>query len=86
LKGRTIRHNVQINNRKLTITEEKALLQHVKSLDNNGFSPTLLFVTKMANQLLRQRLPTGSVGKNWLRRWVVRNDILMAKYLRKYDH
>jgi hypothetical protein len=49
LKGRITRHNVQINNRKLIITEEKALLQYVKSLDNNGFSPTLLFVQKMAN-------------------------------------
>ena len=86
LKGRMTRHNVQINNRKLTTTEEKALLQRVKSLDNNGFSPTLSFVQKMANQLLRQRVPTGSVGKNWLRRWVKRNDILMAKYLRKYDY
>ena len=86
LKGRTTCYNVQINNRKLITTEEKALLQHVKSLDNNGFSPTLPFVTKMANQLLRQQLPSRSVGKNWLRRWVARNNILMAKYLRKYDH
>jgi hypothetical protein len=64
--GRITRQNAQINNRKLTTTEEKALLQRVKFLDNNGFSPTLPFVRKMANQLLKQRLPTGSVGKNWL--------------------
>jgi hypothetical protein len=44
LKGRMTRHNAQINNRKFTTTEEKALLQRVKSLDNNGFSPILPFV------------------------------------------
>ena len=86
LSGRITRHNAQINNRKLTTTEEKALLQRVKSLDNNGFSPTLPFVEKMANQLLKQRLPTGSVGKNWLRRWVRRNNVVMAKHLHKYDY
>jgi hypothetical protein len=68
------------------ITEEKALLQRVKSLDNNRFSPTLSFVQKMANQLLRKRFPTGSVGQNWLRRWVACNNLLIAKYLRKYDY
>jgi hypothetical protein len=62
LKGRSTRQDAQINNRKLTITEEKTLLQHVKSLDNNGFSPTLPFIQKMTNQLLRKRLPTGSIG------------------------
>jgi hypothetical protein len=66
--GCIIRHDVQINNRKLITTEEKAFLQCVKSLDNNRFSPTLPFVEKIANQLLKQRLLTGSVGKNWLRR------------------
>jgi hypothetical protein len=61
-----MRHDAQINNCKLTTTEEKALLQRVKSLDNNRFSPTLPFIEKMANQLLKQWLPTRSVGKNWL--------------------
>jgi len=55
-------------------------------LDNNRFSPTLPFVRKMANQLLRQRLPTGSIGKNWLKRWVNRNNVLIAKHLHKYDY
>jgi hypothetical protein len=40
----------------------------------------------MANQLLRKRLPTGSVGQNWLRQWVVHNNLLIVKYLCKYDY
>ena len=62
LSGRITRYDVQINNRKLITTEEKAFLQCVKSLDNNRFSPTLPFIQKMTNQLLRKRLPTGSIG------------------------
>jgi hypothetical protein len=40
----------------------------------------------MTNQLLKQRLLTGSVGKNWLRRWVRCNNVVMTKHLHKYDY
>jgi hypothetical protein len=59
---------MQVSNRKLTTTEENALLKRIKTLDNNDYSPTLPLVKDMTNLLLRKRLPTKSVGVNWLRR------------------
>ena len=86
LKGRPTRRNAQVNNRRLTPTEEKILIQRIISLDNNGFSPTLQFVRGMANLLLQQRKPSQEVGLNWLTRWIRCNNLLVAKYLRKYDY
>lgn len=86
LHGRVTRRVAQVNNRKLTATEEQALLNRIISLDGRGFSPTLPFVRRMANLLLSQRAPGSSVGKNWLTRFVQRHDVLMSKYLRKYDY
>jgi hypothetical protein len=86
LRGRVTRQDTQINNRRLTTAEEKALVQRIISLDNNGFSPTLKFVRGMANLLLQQREPGCKVGKNWLTRWLRGYDELMAKYLRKYNY
>jgi hypothetical protein len=40
----------------------------------------------MANLLLTQRVPSASVGKNWLTHFVQRHDTLMSKYLYKYDY
>jgi hypothetical protein len=86
LRGRTTRQDAQVNNRLLTTTEEKVLIQRIISLDNNGFSPTLQFVRGMANILLQQREPGKEVGPNWLTRWLRCHDELVAKYLRKYDY
>ena len=86
LKGRPTRRNAQVNNRRLTPTEEKILIQRIISLDNNGFSPTLPFVRSIANLLLQQREPSKEVGLNWLTRWLRCHNELVAKYLRKYDY
>jgi hypothetical protein len=86
LQGWPTHRDAQVSNHKLTTTEEKTLLERIKTLDNNSYSPTLPLVRDMANLLLRKRLPTESVGVNWLRRWAGRHDDLIAKYLRKYDY
>jgi hypothetical protein len=86
LNGLTTRHNAQVNNRRLTSTEEKTLIQRIKLLDDNGFSPTLPFVRNMANLLLQQREPGCEVGKNWPTRWTRQHNELVAKYLRKHDY
>jgi hypothetical protein len=49
LRGRVTRRDAQVNNRKLTSTEELALLDRIKSFDDHGLSPTLPFVRRMAN-------------------------------------
>ena len=62
------------------------MIKRIKSLDNNGYSPNLQFVRGIANLLLQQRIPTGEIGKNWLTRFIKRQDELVASYLRKYDY
>jgi len=86
LHGRAMLRNAQVNNRKLTPTEEQALLDRIISLDERGLSPTLPLVRRMADLLLSQREPSSSVGTNWVTRFVQRHDKLMSKYLRKYDY
>ena len=48
-RDRATYKDAHINNQLLTTIEEKALIQRIISLDNNGFSPTLQFVHGMAN-------------------------------------
>ena len=86
LHGGGTRHDAQVNNRKLTPTEEQALLDRIISLDERGLSPTLPLVRQMADLLLSQREPLSSVGENWVTRFVQRHEELMSKYLRKYDY
>ena len=86
LHGTVMQRDAQINNRKLTPTEEQALLDRIISLDEHGLSPTLPLVRRMANLLLSQRGQSSSVGTNWITRFVKRHDKLMSKYLRKYDY
>jgi hypothetical protein len=40
----------------------------------------------MANLLLQQRKLSQEVGLNWLIRWIRCNNLLVAKYLHKYDY
>jgi hypothetical protein len=40
----------------------------------------------MANLFLQQRISTREIGKNWLIRFIKRQDELVANYLRKYDY
>ena len=44
LRGRVARKDAQINNRKLSPTEEQALLQRIASMDERGMPPTLPFI------------------------------------------
>jgi hypothetical protein len=85
-RGYGFQRNAQVNNRKLTATEEKVLLQRIILLDNRGLSPSLPFVRRMADLLLREREPSSSVGKNWLTRFVQRHNEFTSKFLRKYDY
>jgi hypothetical protein len=85
-RGGSGRRDAQTNNRELTPTEEKVLLQRIVALDNHGLSPSLPFVRRMADLLLQEREPLSSVGKNWLTRFIQRHDEFTSKFLRKYDY
>ena len=85
LRGRATRRDAQASNRRLTPSEEQALINRIIELDNHAYSPTLSHVRQMADNLLQQRLPGSTVGPNWLTRFVKRHQLL-SRYLRKYDY
>ena len=53
--GRVPRQQSQISSRKLRETEEAALVEWVKSLDDRGMSPTIGYIRQIADLLLRKR-------------------------------
>ena len=85
LRGVPPRGNAQMNNRKLTATEETALIQWILSIDERGMPPTVAYTRRMANLLLSERCQ-DTVGENWVWRLVGRHDELKAKYSRRYDY
>ena len=98
--GRVPRQESQISSRKLRETEEAALVQWIKSLDDRGMSPTIGYIRQIADLLLRERGSLvlldasvtavademNTVGENWARRFLNRHLDLKSKYLRKYDY
>ncbi len=53
--GRVPRQQSQLSSRKLRETEEAALVQWIKSLDDRGMSPTIGYIRQMADLLLCER-------------------------------
>jgi hypothetical protein len=98
--GRVPRQQSQISSRKLRQTEEDALGQWIKSLDDRGMPPTIGYIRQMADLLLRERGSvvlldasvtaavdeTTTIGEKWVRRFLDRRLDLKSKYLRKYDY
>lgn len=92
LNGRTTRENSQLNNRKITSTEESVLVQWILSMDERGQPPRVSAVRETANLLLANRdpgagaKPPPTVGKSWVNRFIGRHPELKTKFSRKYDH
>ena len=61
--SRPIRHDTSPNSRKLTKSEEEAIVQYILELYTRSFPPRLRDVEDMANQLLRVR-DVSPVGVN----------------------
>ena len=85
LNGVPSRRDAQMNNRKLTATEETALVQWILSMDERGMPPTVAYTRRMANLLLSER-GQDTVGENLVRKFVSRHDEIKAKYSRRYDY
>ena len=83
--GRPARHGLPANSRRLTDSEEKAIVQYVLELDARSFPPRLCGVEDMANQLLRVR-DAPPVGKLWAHNFVKRQPELRTRYSRRYDY
>ena len=67
LSGISSRRDTPANSRKLTNSEEKAIIQYILDLDSRAFPPRISSVEDMANQLLAERDALGAlrVGTNW---------------------
>jgi hypothetical protein len=98
LRGRVPRQEAQVTNRKLSSTEEEALVQWIDSMDQRGMSPSFSYIRQMADLLIFERgsmvladasvldASTATVGENWVRRFLNRHDELKSRYNRKYDY
>ena len=85
LAGQPARRDCTANSKKLTQSEEEAIVQYIIELCARAFPPRLRGVEDMANQLLRAR-DAPPVGKLWAHNFVKRQPELRTRYTRKYDY
>ena len=83
--GRLPRRDLLANSRRLTDSEEKAIVQYILELVARSFPPRLRGVEDMANQLLHVR-DAPPVGKLWAHNFVKRQPELRTRYTRRYDY
>ncbi len=83
--GHLARRDTSPKSRKLTKSEEEAIVQYILELGTRSFPPRLCDVEDMANQLLRVR-DASPVGVNWSSNFVKRRPELRTRYCRKYDY
>ena len=84
-RGLPSRRDVPINSRKLTNSEESAIVQYILDLDSRAFPPRLSGVEDMANRLLADR-DAGRVGINWASNFVQRQPQLKTRLNRRIDY
>ena len=83
--GKSARHDIPANSRKLTDLEERAIVRYIVELVTRLFSPRLCGVKDMANQLL-YACDATPVGKRWAHNFVWRQPELQTRFSRKYDY
>ena len=83
--GILARRDISANSRKLTNSEERAIVEYINELYTRSFPPRLRDVEDMANQLLRAR-DAPPVGKLWAHNFVRRQPELKMRWSRKYDY
>jgi Tc5 transposase DNA-binding domain len=85
MNGKTSWRDSLPNSRKLTPTEELAIVQYILDLDSRGFPPWPQAVQEMADLLLTKR-DASLVGKNWTSNFINRRTELKTKFSCKYDY
>ena len=83
--GVPARRDTTPNSKKLTQSEEDAILQYIIELCARAFPPRLRGVEEMANQLLRVR-DAPPVGKLWAHNFVKRHPSLRTRFARRLDY
>ena len=83
--GKTARRDTTPGVKKLTQSEEEAIVRYIIELSARAFPPRLCGVEDMANQLLRVR-DAPPVGQLWAHRFIKRQPELRTRYTRRYDY
>lgn len=83
--GRSSRRDCTANSKKLTNSEEAAIVKYILQLDSQGLPPRYTNVEDMANQLLSER-GGGRVGVRWAKNLVQRQPELTTRFQRRYDY
>jgi hypothetical protein len=95
LRGVRSRRDIPANSRKLTNSEESAIIQYILDLDSRAFPPRLSEVEDMANLLLATRNASDAsnasqspptVGVNWASKFVKRQPQLCTRQNRRIDY
>ena len=84
MNGRTSKPDSRNARRKLTDSEEEAIVRYILDLDERGFPPRITGVEDMANLLLEKR-GGGRVGQKWARRFIRQLEELKTRFNRVYD-
>ena len=84
MNGRTSKPDSRNARRKLTNSEEDAIVQYILDLDERGFPPRIASVEDMTNLLLEKR-GGGRVGQHWARRFIRQRKELKTRSSRVYD-
>lgn len=83
--GMPSRRDCVPNSKKLSIIEERVIIDHVIDVDARGFQANYDMLRDMANKLLSDR-GQPNVGKNWPSRFVQRVPELKTRVNRPYDY
>jgi hypothetical protein len=88
LRGIPSRRDITANSRKLTDSEERAIVEYVLDLDSRAFSPSLRCVEDMANLLLSTRDASGAsrVRVKWASKFVKRQSQLCTRLNSRIDN
>ena len=86
IRGAVSRPQKTANCQKLSATEESTLSAWILDMDKRGLPLQLSIVRHLAQLLVSARLPSTTIGENWVNRYVKRHPELRSKYTRKYDY
>ena len=86
ISGVVSRPQKTANCQKLSDTEESTLLAWILDMDKHGLSLHLPIVCHLAQLLVSARLPSTTIGENWVNCYVKCHPELRSKYTQKYDY
>jgi len=85
LSGTKTRVQGHVKLQVLTEYEERAIVRWCERLDEWAHPPRLAVVKSMAQGLLRKRMRSQSLGKNWLTRFLNRHLVLASRFGTRLD-